>query len=257
MKDEEAEQPEPSEHGIKIARPTQTIQVINKVVSVLYNYKRPVLYKDIATACGMHPVNVSQALSAAYDIGLTQLAGKKGLHALTNDGREYVLFLSSGKENDAKRMLGKLLEKNPLWSEILTFLNATRGQSRNASDLVLEIERKAGKHWKPSMRSRLRDSLISILEFANFVMRDGSSIVPIPPVKIPKPDEAYVPTAAEVRPDFLRLAGDDFTFEVRNDPDSLEFAESQFRAWIDHLKKKQAKENESARQSGGVPNQQQ
>ena len=45
------------------------------------------------------------------------------------------------------------------------------------------------------------------------------------------------------------------TCEIRKDLKALEFAESQFAAWVDYLKKKLLHEKQEARQSGGDPNQ--
>jgi hypothetical protein len=241
---------------LSIACPLQSINVINRVVKVLYNYKRAASYKDIATACNIHPINVSQALSAAHDMGLTELAAK-GLHALSEDGIEYVRLLSSGKERDASTLLRMALKKNPHWNETMTFLSATTGQSRDPLDLVLEIERKSGKQWKPAMRGRVRDSMVSILEFAELVFKEGSKITPIAPKERPELEEE---SQLEISPpkaerDFAMLRGDDFTFEIRRDLNAIEFAEKQFADWVTYLKKKLVPEEETARQSGGVPNQ--
>ena len=243
----------------KIARPLQTIRVINRVVKVLFSYKRSVMYKDISQACNMHPVNVSQALSAARNIGLAELAGKKGLYTLTKEGREYSRLLTAGKEREAKNLIRDLLEKNPLWTEIITFLSATRGQSRDPLDLVLEIERKSGKQWKPLMRKRIGVSLVSILEYADMIVKEGSNIIPVGEKQIEREGELEQPLDLFISPaadrEFAVLKGDDFTFEIRKDLEALEFAESQFAAWVSYLKKKLIQEKQEARQSGGVPNQ--
>lgn len=259
--DVETKQTEASKTGrakIRIARPLQTIDVINKVIKVMYGYKTSVMYKDISTACGMHPVNVSQALSAARDVGLTELAGKKGLYNLSNQGKEYARLLTAGKEREAKGLLRRLIRQNPLWGEINRFIDATRGQSRDPLDLVLEIERKTGKQWSPSTRAGLRDSIVSILDFADVVVREGSKIIPIGEEQIK--DEAKQPSEALVSPDivereFAALKGDDFTFEIRKDLEALEFAESQFDAWISYLKKTLLREKQESRQSDGASNQ--
>jgi hypothetical protein len=229
-------------YRIRIAHPLQSINVINKVVKVLYNYKRSVSYKDIANACNMHPVNVSQALSAAHDIGLTALAGAKGLHVLTEDGKEYVRLLTSGKEIDASILLKKMLKGNPHWTEIVTFLNAITGESRDPIDLILEIERKSGKQWKTAMRNRLRDSLVSILEFAGLIVKEGSKITSVgdrglPLEQLAEEEQAELPVIPQDR-DFYLLKGDDFTFEVRKDLNAIEFAEKQFADWVAYLKKR-------------------
>jgi len=251
--------PKTSRARIKIARPLQRIDSINKVVKVMYGYKTSVIYKDIATACDMHPVNVSQALSAARDVGLTELAGKKGLYNLSQEGKEYARLLTAGKERDARTLLRRLIKQNPLWIEIGKFLDATRGQPRDPLDLVLEIERKAGKQWSPSTRAGLRDSLVSILDFAEVVVQEGSKIISVGEKQIEHEDETDSQLTPEpheaAEKEFAMLKGDDFTFEVRKDLETLEFAESQFAAWVNYLKKTLLKENHEARQSSGVPNQ--
>lgn len=243
---------------MKIARPLQTISSINKVVKVMYGYKTSVIYKDIATACAMHPVNVSQALSASRDVGLTQLAGRKGLYNLTDEGKEYARFLTAGREKEAKDLIRRLIRQNSLWVEIVRFLNATRGQPRDPLDLVLEIERKVGKQWSPSTRSSLRESLVSILEFAGIIVKEGAKIIPVGEEQVKQVGEEELSSDFSIsRPtdkEFAVLKGDDFTFEVRKDSEALEFAEAQFAAWVSYLKKKLTQERHEARQGGGVPN---
>lgn len=244
----------------KIARPLRNIDAINKVVKVMYRYKTSVMYKDIAAACGMHPVNVSQTLSAARDVGLADLAGKKGLYNLTNEGKEYARLLTAGKEREARSLIGRLIRRNPLWVEVMRFLDATRGQPRDPLDLILEIERKAGKQWSRSTRAGLRESLVSILEFAEIIVKEGSKIIPVGEEQIEREGEAELPSIAISPPadrEFATLKGDDFTFEIRKDLEALEFAESQFAAWVSYMRKKLVQEEKEARQSGGVPNQQQ
>jgi len=244
---------------VKIARPLQPISAINKVVKVMFGYKSSVMYKDIATACNMHPVNVSQALSASRDIGITELAGRKGLYKLTKEGKEYARFLTAGKDREASSLLRRLIKQNPLWVEIIRFLDATRGQSRDPLDLVLEIERKARKQWSSTTRNILRDSLVSILDFSEIIVKEGSKIIPVGEKQIEREGEADLSSELSIPPvadsEFVRLRGDDFTFEIRKDLDALEFAESQFEAWIGYIKKKLTHEKQEARQSGGVPNQ--
>jgi hypothetical protein len=264
---------EPKKHvSLAVARPLQNMDIVNTVIVVLYRYRAPVMYKDIAVACKIHPVNVSQALSAARDIGLTELSGKKGLYTLTKDGEQYAMLITAGKCNEAKDILRNTIKKNPLWAEIIRFLNATRGQSRDPLDLILEIERITGKHWSSTTRFRLRDSLVSILESAAMVIKEGSKIIPIDN-SVFEHDEGYgEETSIEVRPmtqesqlsrkssfeleqNFAVLRGDEFTFEVRKDLDSIEFAKKQFSDWIEHVRKKIEREKQENRQSGGVQNQ--
>ena len=65
----------------KAPSPTARIDVVNKTLSAMYVHKPlPTTYKDITQSAGYHPTTVSLALSTARDIGLTKLAGKKGLY---------------------------------------------------------------------------------------------------------------------------------------------------------------------------------
>ncbi len=260
------------ETGINIPHPIQTIQVINGVIKVLYNYKRPVSYKDISTACSIHPFNVSQALSSASDIGLTRSPGR-GLYTLTEEGKEYARLLQFGKEEEAKVLLKKIIVKNLKWTEILTFLNATRGQERNPLDLVMEVERISGKQWKPSMRSRIESGLISILEFAGFIVKQGSKIIPVgEPIDSATFSDVAMAVAMDTLANsrtsqamtskenktgkgFAQLSSDIYIFQIKEDLDSIDFAESQFKSWIEFLKRKLQKEKQEAQQSEGVPNQ--
>jgi len=212
-----------------VARPIQSIDIINKLVSVLFTYKRSVMYKDIATVVNLHPATVSQGLSASRDLGLTRLAGRKGLYVLTKDGEEYARLMTAGKEGDAKLLLRKIIESNPLWTDIIVFLKATRGQARDPLDLVLDIERKLGKKWAPGMRNRLREGnkIISLAEATPEKLQ--SKLTPMaPPTRHP----------SFTSEDFARLQTEDFSFEIRKDIEVLDFAKEQFLAWIEYLRKK-------------------
>jgi hypothetical protein len=253
-----------------VPTPLQSISAINKVVIALYSYKKPVMYKDISNAVGMHPVNVSQALSSSRDIGLTELSGKKGLYSLTNEGREYTRLLTAGKESEARKILRELLRTNPLWVDVIAFLDATRGQSRDPVDLALEIERRSGKQWKHIMRNRVRDSLVSILDFSEMIVKEGSKIIAVEgkqtihfgetDIVVPerftlKPSSIPSPTPPPSDDGFASLRGDDFTFEVRKDLDVIEFAKRQFSVWIEYVEKNLKQKKQENRQSDGVPNQ--
>jgi len=256
---------------LSIARPLQPIDTINRVIAVMFRYKNPVTYRDISSACNMHPVTVSQALSAAHDTGLTELAGKKGLYVLSKDGEDYARYLTAGKAREAREILRRSLRRNPRWTEIIKFLTATRGQSRDPLDLVLEIERITGKHWASMTRYRLRDSLVSILESAEMVIKEGTKIIAVKEEQIEQEEEteegakdmfkkpAFIPAPSPFRPEdtFWMLRGDDFNFEIRRSPESLEFAKKQFADWVEYLEKNLGKEKPETRQSGGVPNQEQ
>ena len=232
-----------------IATPIQSIDVINNLVSVLFTYKRSVMYKDIATVVKLHPATVSQGLSASRDLGLTKLAGKKGLYVLTKEGEEYARLITAGKEGDAELFLRKVIENNPLWIDIIFFLKATRGQARDPLDLVLDIERKLGKKWAQGMRNRLRASYVSILSYVGLIQKEGNKIISMaeatPEEPLTKPSH-IIPSAKHPSlssKEFARLQTEDFSFEVRRDIEVLNFAKEQFLAWIEYLRKKLAEKS--------------
>ena len=232
----------------QIATPNRGIDVINKVVSVLFSYKRPAMYKDVAIASNLHPITVSQALSASRDMGVTTSGGKKGLYVLSSSGREYARLLTAGKEKEAKIILRELLKKQPRWKEIMVFLEAIRGEARDPLDLVIDIERKLNKSWSQSARSNYREHLVSILAYAGLIEVQGGKIFSLLGEEAPEEEEVTpevgVPT--EMPPsDFALLQTDDFRFEIRKNSDVLDFAKSQFLAWIDYLKQKLAEEEKS------------
>lgn len=234
------------EKASAIATPVQSIDVINNLVSVLFTYKRSVMYKDISAIAKLHPSNVSQGLSASRDLGLTKLAGKKGLYVLTKDGEEYARLITAGKEDEARSFLRKVIERNSLWTDVILFLKATRGQARDPLDLVLDIERKLGKKWSSGMRNRLRASYVSILSYVGLIQKEGDKMISVAEAgpEEPQIEPLYVLPSAKHPPvmpeDFARLQTDDFKFEIRKDAEVLNFAKDQFLAWIEYLRKKLA-----------------
>jgi len=227
-----------------IATPNQSIEPINKVVSVLFTYKRPAMYKDVAIATNLHRVTVSQALSASRDMGLTTSGGKKGLYVLTKSGQEYARLLTAGKENKAKPYLGELLQSQPAYKEIVMFLNAIRGEARDPLDLVIDIERKLSKTWSQSARTRYRENLVSILVYAGLVQKKGNRIFSLLGEETPS-EEVTPEIATPTHEDYELLQTNDFRFEIRKDADALTFAKSQFLAWIEYLQEKMNREKES------------
>lgn len=221
-----------------IATPNQSIDAINKVVSVLFSYKRPAMYKDVALAANLHQMTVSQALSASRDMGLTRSAGKKGLYVLTSEGQEYARLLTAGKENEAKSLLHDLLERLPTWKEVMVFLKAIRGEARDPIDLILDVERKLNKNWSRQQRSRLADCFSSILIYADFVRKKGGKIFSLLDEQaVSEEPEKEEPQLFEPS-EYALLQTDDFRFEIRKKPEVLEFARTQFLAWLNYLKKK-------------------
>lgn len=233
------------EKHVPIATPIQSIEAINKVVGVLFNYNRSVMYKDVAIASNLHPMVASQALSTARDIGLTELSGKRGLYVLTKRGIEYARLLTAGKQEEAKPILRQIIKNNPKWTEIMLFLKATRGQARDPLDLVLDIESKLGKKWSQSMRLRISDCLVSILNFAGLIQKEGGKIFSLveteaTSTEIVTPDtvESTEPVTISKEEEFEKLETNDFRFEIRRDLKVLDFAKNQFSAWVEYLKQK-------------------
>lgn len=237
-----------SKPALPIATPNQGIDPINKVVSVLFSYKRPAMYKDVSIATNLHHMTASQALSASRDLGLTTSGGKKGLYVLTEAGTEYARLLTAGKEKQAKTLLRELIQRQPSWKEIMVFLRAIRGEARDPLDLVLDVERKLNKSWKSSARNNYRDRYVSILTYAGLIEEEGGKIFSLIDMEEPFEEVEEVTTLAPelTAPDFALLQTDDFRFEIRKDADVIPFAKSQFLAWLEYLEKKIAKEEESA-----------
>ena len=228
-----------------IASPVQSIEAINKAVATLFTYKRPGSYKDIAAAVGMHPVTVSQALSGSRDLGLTQLAGKRGLYVLTKDGQEYARLVTAGKVRESQAYLNRVIQSNPMWDEIVSFLKATKGQKRDPMDIVLDVERKLGKQWSKTMRQSVKDGYLSVLTYTQLAKKEGDGIVSVIE-EIPLVPEAggeagvqatatTMATSPESKPGFARLQSEDFLFEVRKDPSVIGFVRSQFEPWLNYV----------------------
>lgn len=229
----------------KIATPSVGIDGVNHAVRALRAYKEPATYKDLAKGAGLHPVYMSQSLSASRDLGLTQYAGKRGLYKFTSDGEEYARFLSYGQESDCKALLKKVILDDPPWSEIIRFLRMSEGQERDPLLLVGDIEGKLGKQWSPSMRNGYANAYTSILEFAGLIRVEGGKIVSkLPSEPEEKPERGKIPPPPPPE-EYLEFSiADSFRVVVRKDIDSLGFFEDQvkessiFTPWIKHEKKK-------------------
>jgi hypothetical protein len=162
---------------LNIATPTVGMDAINNAVRALYLYNKPAMYKDLAIAANTSEVYLSSALSASRDVGLTRLAGKRGLYELTSEGMDYAIALSFSKDSECKEILRKLISESSLWIEILTFLKVSSGQERNVSDLVLTIQRRLVKKWSSRMQDRIAKAYSSILEYAGLIQVDGGKML--------------------------------------------------------------------------------
>lgn len=237
----------------RIANPNVGIDGINRAVRALFAYKGPAFYKDLAAAAAMNPVYMSQALSASRDVGLTALAGGRGLYKLTSEGEEYARLLSFDKESECREMMKKMILQNPLWSEILTFLRVSRGQERSSMDLVLNMERKLGKRWSPKMRSKMGNVYTSILEYVGLILLEKGKITSQigieEPLEKPKKEIIEKPmeksAIAVLGEDFAEFRiPDSFILYVRKDLGAIDFFEKQvkensvFAGWIEFIKSK-------------------
>lgn len=250
----------------KAAAPMAGIDGINHAVRALFAYKKTGFYKELASAASLTPVYMSASLSAARDIGLTRLAGKRGLYKLTDVGDQYARFLTFGKEAESRRILRKAILENPAWSEIVAFLRVAKGQARDPTDLVLAVEQKTSKRWSSKMRKGLANNYSSILQAAGLTKSEQGKMIsqigveleaevvkPMERQEMTGPlDEGTVPEA----PSDQRIpAGfaefrlpDSFILYVRKDLDAIAFFEQQikegsvFNSWIKFLKTKIEKE---------------
>lgn len=161
----------------KIATLSAGIDGINQAVRALYSYKKPATYKDLAIGAGLSFIYMSQSLSASRDIGLAELAGKRGLYQLTEAGTKYTRFLSYGNDDKAKELLKEILPKLPNWAEIMKFLRMNFKQERSPLSLVADVESKLGKHWTDSLRTTYANNYLSVLRFAGLIDPSGSGII--------------------------------------------------------------------------------
>jgi len=240
----------------KVAAPMAGIDGIHHAVRALFAYKKPVFYKDLASAANLNNAYMSASLSSTRDIGLAKLAGKRGLYEPTNLGDQYGRLLTFGKEAECKELLRKTILENPLWSEIIAFLRVSKGQAREPMDLVLAVEEKLGKKWSSPMRSRLANNYSSILHYAGLVNLEKGKIIsqigvevemkPEEVEEIKAPKKPAIPSAPEEFAEF-RLP-DSFILYVRKDLDAITFFEQQvkegsvFASWIQFIKTKIEKE---------------
>lgn len=241
----------------KIATLSVGIDGINHAVRALYAYKEPATYKDLAKGANLHPVYMSQSLSAARDVGLAESAGKRGLYKLTPDGAEYARFLSYGQESECREVLKQAILSNPLWSEILRFLRMSEGQPRDPLILVSDVEGKLGKRWSASMRTSYANAYAAVLEFAGLVRLEGGNVVSqLKPEGKPEEEPGIGGEPLPSKLSFMKPSpkapegytefsiSDSFKVIVRKDKDSLEFFENQikegsiFAHWIEHERKK-------------------
>lgn len=250
---------------MKIAAPMAGYDGVNHAVRALFAYKKTAFYKELASAASLSPVYMSASLSSARDIGLTKLAGKRGLYELTQIGDQYGRLLTSGKEAESRGLLKRAILENPLWSEIIAFLRVAKGQARDPIDLVLAVEQKLRKRWSSQMRNRLANNYSSILRAAGFIELEQGKIisqvgvdVDTKAIKSERSEELETtketktpkePPVLDIPVDFAEFRlPDSFILYVRKDLDAITFFEQQikegsvFNSWIQLLKTKIKKE---------------
>jgi hypothetical protein len=144
------------------------MEIVNKVLSVMFSHNLPVTYHDLQEA-QLHPTTISLGLSTSKELGLTRSGGKKGLYLFTEKGEDYARNLTSKKFNEAGAILRELILGSPLWRDVVAFLRANLNIPLDPIDITLLVEKKLGKKWSPAMRTTVADSFVSILEFASLI----------------------------------------------------------------------------------------
>lgn len=234
------------------ATPIYGMETINRVLRALYNYKKPATYKELASHSGLHTITTSQALSSSRDVGLSRLAGKRGLYDLSPEGIDYARFLTAGKEEDARRVLRQVILSNPLWTEVVSFLRTNLNTARDPTDIVIGLERKLGKQWSQAMRAKVADSYASILSYAGLARIESGNIVSLLTQNMDSSEQLIVVDQARVRdvsifpsnslnasdqrgvidrtdasrPDFAEFKDENVMIRVRKDVQSISFAKS-------------------------------
>jgi len=241
----------------RIATPSSGIDGINHAIRALYAFKRPAGYKELAKPAGISDVYMSMSLSASRHVGLTKLAGQRGVYELTEWGEKYAMFLTAGKDQQCRDVLEQVILQNPWWTEIINFLKINQGKERDIVDLVLDIERKLGKKWSNQMRARISSSLGSILGYSELVKVNGNKIIPKfgwaesnedqeeEKEKNMKDEMHYTQKLEKVPDEFAEFRiPDSFILYVRKDKNAMDFFEKQvnsnsvFIPWLELIRKK-------------------
>lgn len=227
----------------KIASPKALIKNINKVVRALYHYRSAAMYKDISNLVNLHPVETSKALSSSRDLGLTKLAGKKGLYVLTEKGKDYARLIDVRNESESRKLLKQIILENPRWSMIVTFLRINRENPTDIIHLVTDVEKKLDKKWGSRMREMVARSYSSILEYAGLIRLEGTRITslleevekPTGPTVVPA-EVSQIPAEKiePLLPGFAEFKLENIYLRVRMDTDSIKLA----RDFLDVLDKR-------------------
>ena len=228
----------------KMASPKALITNINKVVRALYHYKSAAMYKDISNLVSLHPVETSKALSSSRELGLTKLAGKKGLYVLTEKGKDYARLIDVGNESESRKFLKQIILENPRWAMIVTFLRINREKPTDIIYLVADVEKKLDKKWGSRMREMVARSYSSILEYAGLIKLEGTRITslleevekPTGPSALPTEVSPEIPAEKiePLLPGFAEFKLGNVYLRVRMDIESIKLA----RDFLDVLDKR-------------------
>ena len=173
-----SEGPDIEEKQDDIATPYTSIENINTSLGGLFHQTDASKASDIGKQVGLKDADVARALSAARDLGLTDVAkGKgRGAYQLTPIGKDYARYIEAGKPEDAKVILKDQIQKSDSWSEIVRFLTINKGKPREMKDLVVDIEKKLNKTWSTASRKLLSASYGSILKFSGLATISGGNV---------------------------------------------------------------------------------
>ena len=123
-----------------IAKPTHTTEVLFPTLGALYAAGKPSKYGDLAKAAQLHPANVGQSLSALKDIGFCEPSSGRGYYTITESGKDFVRYYSSGKRGESRAILKEAIMNREEWKPIIAFLRTNKGKKRNPLDLPLLLE---------------------------------------------------------------------------------------------------------------------
>jgi len=189
------------------------MEVVNKVLSVMFSHSLPVTYHDLEAA-QLHPTTISLGLSTAKELGLTRSGGKKGLYLFTEEGEDYARNLTGKKFNEAGAILRELLLESPLWKDVIAFLRANQHTPLDPIDITLLVEKKLGKKWSGAMRTTVADSFVSILEFGDLIeIQSGKLMSQIGPEGAQSPNnDRYGPQTSIAMQSNPPIANDSYEF---------------------------------------------
>jgi len=240
-----------------VACPTVGMESVVKTVKALFSFRKSAGYKEVAAAAGIHPAHVSKSLSTAKEIGLAKTP-HRGLYELTSDGAEYARSITIGKQEESQRVLQLCIMRNPLWKDILAFLETRRTLEKPVEwvELAADVERRVGKRWSQSMREQTGRFLMSILAEAKLVDFEGNVIFSLlSSEEIGRPQSQRLGAYDRVQPsqqsaqEMSTAKGEyrtvdyspDFVIRVRVDRGSIEFlekyVESSLGLWLERVRK--------------------